>query len=344
MGKWLTFYADRFQHPGSSLLVPATAALSAHWATGQSHEEDEHLGTILAWLDTGEHGTGSDAALAAEDPVDHPPAGPATDPTFDNTVLAPLIRRYHENVSSRAECARVEARIESALRGQLIGTWHMVWRAIDVLASLDPGSHVAERWGDDLDAFTRTAEWIENSPAAQPKRDAAVTAAKRLYELERAHARYEAQRAFDDPLVMAEARMVGEAFAGTVTAAEPNRRVGRSLRPLITVETTDQVRLTAGEERLCSPTRIRQKAELLSVSELRGGLEVVLELSEGMGRGPEPEPGSVPEVGEQVCYSRLTTKIRPMPQFPGRADTPWTHGGPPADYVPTDEDAVEEWQ
>ncbi|SCG78090.1 hypothetical protein [Micromonospora inositola] len=344
MGKWLTFYADRVQYPGSSLLVPATAALSAHWATGQSSEEDEHLGTVLAWLDPGGDLTGAEAAQIVEDPVDHPPAGPATDPTFDNTVLAPLVRRYHDNADNSVERARVESRIESALHDQLIGTWQRVWQAIDLLAAMEPGRHVAERWDHDLDAFTRTADWIENSPATQPKRDSAVTAAMRLYELERAQARYEAQRAFDDPLVMAEVRLAGEAFVGTVTAAEPYRRIGRRNLPLITVETADPVRLPVGENRLRSPARIGQKAELVSIAEVGDRVQVVLELSEGMGNGREPKPGSVPELHEEVCYSLLTTKVRRMPAFPRREETPWTHGGPPAEYVPTDEDAQEEWQ
>jgi hypothetical protein len=50
MGSWLAFYADRAEYPGSSLLVAATAALAQHRATGQSAEEDEHLGTVLAWI------------------------------------------------------------------------------------------------------------------------------------------------------------------------------------------------------------------------------------------------------------------------------------------------------
>lgn len=30
-------------------------------------------------------------------------------------------------------------------------------------------------------------------------------------------------------------------------------------------------------------------------------------------------------------------------RFPEREETPWTHGGPPEEYVPTDQDAQEEW-
>lgn len=343
MGKWLTFYADRAEYAGSSLLVAATAALSQHWATGQSAEEDEHLGTVLAWIQPPPDMTGADAAAVVEDPVAHPPAGPATDPTFDNTVLAPLIRRYHETAHNSAECARIESRIEAALRGQLVGTWQRMWQAIDLLKEMTPGDHVDIRWQRDLASFTRTADWIATSPAAQPKRDAAVTAAGRLHDLERHQASYDAQRAFDDPLVMAEARLAGEAFAGTVAAAEPNRRVGRRKAPRIVVVTTDPVRLTVGETGLRSAARPRQKAELLAVTKSGDRLLIELELSEGMGRGREPDPGTVPAVGDEICYSLFADDFQRWPVLPPREQTPWTHGGPPAEYVATDEDAQEEW-
>ena len=71
--------------------------------------------------------------------------------------------------------------------------------------------------------------------------------------------------------------------------------------------------------------------------------EVVLELSGGMGGSLQAPPGTVPEVGEQVVYSSLADDYQQTPQFPDREDTPWTHGGPPPQYVPTDEDAAEEW-
>ncbi|MDG4760320.1 hypothetical protein [Micromonospora sp. WMMD710] len=344
MGKWLTFYADRTLYAGSSLLVPATAALSQHWATGQSAEEDEHLGTLLAWIEPGDGLTGVEAADRMEDPVEHPPAGPSTDPSFDNTVLAPLIQRYHETVHNSPARDHVQSQIESELHTQLIDTWHQVWRAIDLLEGLDPGDHVDQRWQDDLAALTRTADWIATSPGAQRKRDLAVEAARRLHEFERHHARYEAQRAFDDPLVMAEARMLGEAFVGIVTAARPNLRVGARKLPRIIVETTDPVRLTSDETGLCSPARPRQRAEIKDIVEVDGGLQIELELSEGMGNRREPAPGTVPSIGEEICYSLFSDNFRRTPALPRIEETPWTHGGPPTPYIPTEEDAEEEWE
>ena len=51
LGRWLTFLADRAEHPGSSLLLAATDVLAAHWATGQSAVEDQNLAALLGWID-----------------------------------------------------------------------------------------------------------------------------------------------------------------------------------------------------------------------------------------------------------------------------------------------------
>jgi hypothetical protein len=62
-----------------------------------------------------------------------------------------------------------------------------------------------------------------------------------------------------------------------------------------------------------------------------------------MGRALTPAAGSVPAVGEGVCYTTLSDSYQPPGSFPLREQTPWTHGGPPPEYVPADEDANEVW-
>src|SRR5690606_3995796 len=91
LGQWLTFFAERTEHPGSCMLLAATDALALHWATGQSAVEDQNLASLVGWISPPAGLSGPEAAALAEDPVECPPAGPATDPSFDNEVLAPLI-------------------------------------------------------------------------------------------------------------------------------------------------------------------------------------------------------------------------------------------------------------
>jgi len=147
---------------------------------------------------------------------------------------------------------------------------------------------------------------------------------------------------------MAEYRMAGEAFAGRVTTAEPDRIDGngkrRVLRPRIVVETMDPLMIEAGTE-LRTVSRPGQRATVMSVDAGEPGVSarVVLELAGGMGRSLVAEPGSVPEIGEWLCYSSLADGYQPIAEFPAADETPWTHGGPPVPYVPADEDAVEAW-
>ncbi|MFC7484915.1 hypothetical protein ACFQX7_39520 [Luedemannella flava] len=128
-------FAERYDHPGSAALVALTSALTAHWATGQSALEDANLAALMGWLDPPAGMTGAEAGEAAEDPLAFPPAGPVTDPTFDNEVLAPLIDAYTDNPGEPAL-----ARLVAAVRGQIEPTWDLVWRGVELLRALPPGS------------------------------------------------------------------------------------------------------------------------------------------------------------------------------------------------------------
>ena len=161
---------------------------------------------------------------------------------------------------------------------------------------LPAGARVAGRWDGDKDAFTGYAEHVDAGGGPQPRRDGAVAAAVRLHRLERALTSYAVQRAYDDPLVMAEHRLTGEAFVGDVTLADPQRvdDTGKRpvLRPRIQVVTTEPVLMPVGAT-LWSPARPAQKARVVFVTPgADGKTEVVLELSGGMGRGLTAPPGT----------------------------------------------------
>jgi hypothetical protein len=312
LGRWLTFFAASAEVPGSVLLLNAVQALGLHWATGQSPAEDAQLATLLAWITQG-----AAAARAAEN---GPVAGPATDPDFDNHVLAPLISASSPD-------------LPGVLTELLLPTWRQMWESIELLRELAPGARVESRWDGDRDAYSGLVQAIEDGTPPQPRRDGAVAAAARLQRLENAAARYAVQRAFDDPLVMAEYRLAGAAFGGTVTLAAPDRidDTGKRpvLRPRIMVATTEAVRVEAGAN-LTSPARPAQKAKVVSVTARSGGTDVLLELSGGMGRKLVAEPGSVPEIGEELLLTTLSEAYRPGGALPEPEQTPWTHGGPPA--------------
>lgn len=345
VGRWLTFYTERSEVPGSALTLSITDALAMHWATGQSPAEDLNLASILGWIDPPPGMTGTEAAALAEDPVRCPPAGPATDPTFDNEVLEPLVGRVRTARLTGRGYERARNALTDALRTQLEPTWQRMWQAVDLLRGLEPGGHVAARWERDRSAFARYLTWTREGGLPQAKLDGAVAAARRLWNLECEQQRVAAERAYDDPCVMAEYRMTGEAFAGTVVEAEPNRIDSsgkkRALRPWIMVETGDSIAAGPGAH-LTSPARPAQDARVVSV-DVDAATRVTLELKGGMGRSLTPRPGSVPAVGERICYATFGIGYQRPPDFPAREDTPWTHGGPPAEYVPDEGDVQEAW-
>nr|WP_202509689.1 hypothetical protein [Streptomyces sp. SID5643] len=361
LGRWLTHFGERARVPGSSLLLAMTDLLGRHWVTGQSTLEDQHLGALLAWIDPPEGVTGAEAALRAELERDErgqltcPPAGPATDPAFDNKLLAPAIERYDR---ARTALAAAEDGLEADDRlGALTAaeremrdlvlsstrpTWDAVWRGLDLLRELPEGARVEERWTRDRWSFTGHRDRVLAGEPPQPRRDDAVTAANKLATREREQARLEAQEALDDPLVMAGRRLSGEAFAGEVTDVVMAYSDGKrpSPRPLVTVRTDDRPQLGVRTKVYRSLGGKPQSAEFVADEE--GGAYVVLRILDKMGRSKEPEPGSVPEKGERVCFTLFEHEQRGGAKLPDPEETPWTHGGPPGEAVLEAADPVTE--
>ncbi|MFI0820467.1 hypothetical protein ACH4TX_31120 [Streptomyces sp. NPDC021098] len=362
LGRWLTHYGERSRVPGSSLLLSLTELLGRHWATGQSNLEDQHLGSLLAWIDPPQGVPGAEAALHTESARDgdgqllYPPAGPATDPAFDNKLLAPAMSRYDAARSEvtggvaggEARLRAAEAELHELIASQLRPTWDALWRGVDLLRELPEGARVADRWKRDRWSYTAHRDRIRAGEPPQPKLDDAVTAAQKLAARETAQAQLDAQEALDDPLVMAGRRLSGEAFAGEVTEVEmawSEAKVPRP-RPLVTVRTDDRPHLAERIKlyRVMDDGRT-QTAEFAWDAEEpadteesgqpgRASVAFVVRLTGGMGRGKEPEPGSVPEPGDRVCWTLFEHAPRGGPDLPDPESTPWTHGGPPDAAAP----------
>ncbi|MFB7152865.1 hypothetical protein [Streptomyces virginiae] len=362
LGRWFTHLGERARVPGSSMLLSATDLLSRHWATGQSNLEDQHLGALLAWIAPSGGGSGAEAALRAELGRDEqgqllcPPAGPATDPAFDNKLLAPAIARYDAARAALAagpgdddrEVRTAERAVRRLVVDQMSSTWWATWEAIDLVRALPPGERAEERWTRDRWSYTGHRDRVRAGEPPQPRRDDAVTAAQKLATRETEQVRLDAQEALDDPLVMAGRRLAGEAFAGEVTEVvmEWTESKRPSPRPLVTVSTEDRPQLAdgSGAKVYRSLDGRPQSAQFVRVEE---DGQVVLRLLDKMGRGRDPEPGSVPEKGDRVCWTLFEHDAPGGPKLPDPERTPWTHGGPPgsgtAVHLPdavTDEDIL----
>ncbi|MEU8535378.1 hypothetical protein [Streptomyces parvulus] len=359
LGRWLTHYGERARVPGSSLLLAMTDLLGRHWATGQSTLEDQHLGALLAWIAPAEEGlTGAQAARRAELARDAegqllcPPAGPATDPAFDNRLLAPAIERYDRARTALAAAedgleaddrlgalTAAEREIRALVESRTRPTWESVWRGLDLLRELPAGAHADDRWTRDRWSFTSHRDRVLAGEPPQPRRDDAVTAANKLATREREQARLEAQEALDDPLVMAGRRLAGEAFAGEVVDVVMEYSESRrpSPRPLVTVRTDDRPHLGERARAYRSLGGRPQAAEYAGPGAEADTL--VLRIMDKMGRGREPEAGSVPEKGDLVCFTLFEHEQRGGAKLPDPEETPWTHGGPPGEAAAVPEAA-----
>jgi hypothetical protein len=351
-GMWLTFLVDRAEQAGTSVLLPVTAMLAEHWATGQSTLENQNLASLMAWI-APPPGLSVEQAMAdAENLYVCPPAGPSTSPEFDNRDLAPAIRKFDKAraLGDPHALATAEFDLRELIAGQIHPTWRMVWQAISLLRSVPEAPRTAKRFEGDCKAFTDYSDYRDAGGLPQRKRDTAIGAARRLGWLERALAEFESDMAFDDRFVLADRRSAGEAFAGTVVEAEPGRMVTtdknrRVPRPLVTVRTEDPVRLAADTKLISPSLPAGHKAMIVSVLPDGDTTRVTVEITGGMGRGRVPKQGTVPEPGQHVAYLP-DPGWRPTPQFPASDATPWTHsavGGGDTDSAVPEDAAAEEW-
>ncbi len=315
-GKHLSFLADLM--PGTSLVVAATDTLTTHWQTGQLPSEDLNLAALLGWIEPPAGMDGPQAARAGEA---SPPAGPDSDPHWDADMLAELIEEWHAATDDASRSA-VRRELEGEVREQLAPAWEGCWRALDRLASLPAADHVASRWRSDLRSWTKHCDRITEGRAYFRNIPTPVQDATRLRRLEDHTENLQREMAWDDPLVMAAVVASGEALAGRVVAADPERRIQgangrRTRRPLITIEPTLEFSRPTGTTLFLS-THPEVRLGVLS-SDANGLIRAEVQ----KGANQNNTLGRLPRVGDELVlspYGKLEYYQRSTIE-----DIPWTH-------------------
>lgn len=192
LGTLWTYAGERSPVAGQQALVAATKALCAHFATGQQEGEDEHLGSLLTWI---EPPAGRDI-FAAVATAEAQPMAEKTDPRFDRTALQPAIQDYNRARSageSDAVLSFYHARIQQLLEGVIRPIYAATQRAMSLLT--------AARWQPNpaLDALAdHEAQEFERFMVARdqgyllPYHDRPKASAMKIVARERAESNLEA--------------------------------------------------------------------------------------------------------------------------------------------------------
>lgn len=149
LGNLLTYAGERSPIAGQQALISATAALCAHYATGQQEAEDEHLGALLTWI---EPPPGRDIFASVAMAEQHP-MGVKTDPRFDRNVLEPAIVNFHLAVDTgepETVVAFQRIRIQQCLETVIRPIYAATQRALALLSEA--------RWGANLGMADLEAE------------------------------------------------------------------------------------------------------------------------------------------------------------------------------------------
>jgi hypothetical protein len=248
LGTLWTYAGERSPVAGQQALISATGALRLHYATGQQEAEDEHLGSLLTWI---EPPAGRDifAAVAAAEAW---PMGVKTDPWFDVRELQPAVEDFNK-VRDSGDSALVafhETRIRQLLESVIRPIYTATQRAISILS--------AERWRDNpaIDPLvaeeTRAfADFMAARAAGYrlPYRDKPKSGAMKIVARERAVSNVDAGTLRHDRAAREKGVSSGRVLRATVAGIRPEHLGPRLFEYHMTLSShQDSLHLRAGDE------------------------------------------------------------------------------------------------
>ncbi len=247
----LTWFGQHLETDGQALLVPAATALAYHHSTGQADIEDENLPSVLSWITSASPTrAGRLADIAA---AERHTWGDLRDPDRDRLLMT-LVDRY--NIAEEPRARQAAARdISDEVLPTLLDAYRGTHQALALLRTLPAAQTAAERWDADLRAWAWHARRCDApQPPSFTVRDNPAQAMRNVAELETARARFAAQPAYDDPLLLAELLVDGHGLQGDVEAVDtthmevkPDGQIRPSKVPLVTVRTRIMPPLPVGE-------------------------------------------------------------------------------------------------
>lgn len=256
-GSHLSWLGEHSQLPGQSTFLAMTESLTDLFVTGQSALEDESLAALLAWIDgvPGDLLTELERLENGAGEFDGPwPYGPVPHPRWE-ARLEPFVKAYSTGIrdGDTTKARLAEERVKADVKVALAPAYAATLRAVEIMRTIDQAPSVPKRWENDIREWGDHARRATQGIPRFARRHDALRAARTLQRWSSAEDALETDRAFDDPLIMADFDADGRCITGTVTAIDgENKEVkpgkkNRSRVPLIELELTAPTRLLAGE-------------------------------------------------------------------------------------------------
>lgn len=337
-GKHLRFYARHARVPGQALIVPLDRLLAENWATLLSPVEQANLAAVDAQIEPprGMHAFEASAATEIDARI-----GP--EPTEDiDRVTTELLTAFNAARARSTDPHVIRpllGPLEDHYRRLVEPVWALMGRAVARERAVPAAPSVARRFEEDREAFGRHVDWIADGGRYRTT-DTPRQAAMTLRRLEDTQARYEAEKAIDDPACMVPYLLDGDAIRGAVVSINDQHRavvkVKAVRRALLALETDDPVVLPTGKRLWWTATAHDQPWEVQRVSRHGGGSRVVLMLT------ASTRPDRLPNVGDRITLSTLRTRSEGFRLAPP-PNAPWTHTppSPPPSLDPIDAGDVE---
>ena len=325
-GELLSYATERYPTAGQQALLSATGALKRHWATGQQQAEDEHLGTLLAWIEPPAGATRAQV-LAAVTAAEQVPMGVKTDPEFDRDTLMPLVSTYNEARRAGAATsvlARRAAAIQAALEPAVRRIYAATQRAIGLLlaAGLPPLPDLAALERLEAAGFASFME-SRDQGYGLPLRDKPKPAAFKLNAREDAAQNVAVAVLRGDRVARARGTLAGRVVVGAVSGVRA-ARIGRKTEHRLTLASSQRVLHVRQRDTLSWVEDPRLQFVVEDVRRAGRTTQLLLAVAAGMRAVGVPENGSLLELATGAPdWSRLgRLRVHLAERL---RNTPWTH-------------------
>jgi len=321
LGELWTYAGERSPVAGQQALISATGALRLHFATGQQEAEDEHLLTLLTWIEP-PRGRDIFAAVAA---AEETPMGVKTDPGFDSSSLQPAITDFH-NAKSDAERAFHQTRIQQILEGVVRPIYTATQRAMALLShprwrdnpSLD---ELAQQESEEFERFMQARE----DGFFLPYHDSPKAGAMKIAARERAVTNVEAAMLRHDGAARERGVVKGSVLRGQLVSIHEHHLGPRLYEyDLVLSSSQDSLHLRKGDE-LWLLEGAKLSIEVTDIERRGPFTRITGRVGDGkraakrMTAGPALDfgPGAPDWPGVGRMLARMGTRL---------VNAPWTHG------------------